>query len=454
MSSQGSIGVVEREKLERTSTELLQQLIRFNTVNPPGNEGVAQAFIQQLLEEHGFTCEILAKDPARPNLIASLKAPSGADGPTVALLTHIDTVLANAEEWQVDPWSGEIKDGCIWGRGAQDMKGQAAAEIAAAIELVKAGWVPEHGELKIIVTADEEAGGIYGARWLCAEHPEKVRCDYALNEGGGNQFTYEGQRYFRVGCAEKGFSRFRIITHGVAGHASMPRLGENALLKLAPLIERMAHAQPDYDLTAEPRAILTALFGEDPGERPAQEKLDAMLAEIRARDERLFVLLEPTMGVTLTPTMISASQKLNVIPDRAEVRVDCRVPPGLGRDVAERRAREVIGEGDYELDFDEGAIGNASTHDSPLMELIEDWITGVDPDALAVPSVLPGFTDSRWFREAFPECVAYGFFPQLEMEMYDSDPLMHAADERIPISDLTLATEFFSVALTKLLGAR
>jgi acetylornithine deacetylase/succinyl-diaminopimelate desuccinylase-like protein len=445
--------VVDLARLEHTSTELLQQLIRFNTVNPPGNEAVAQAFIQGLLEDNGFTCETLAKDPGRPNLIASLKAPSGADGPTVALLTHIDTVLANADEWQVDPWSGEIKDGCIWGRGAQDMKGQAAAEITAAIELVKAGWAPASGELKIIVTSDEEAGGNFGARWLCEHHPEKVRCDYALNEGGGNQFTFRGKRYFRVGCAEKGFSRFALITHGVAGHASIPRLGENALLKAAPFLQRMADNQPDYDLTAEPRAILTAVLGEDPGESPTQEKLDAMLAEIRAEDERFFVLLEPTLGVTLTPTIASASEKINVIPDRAEIRVDCRVPPGFTKELAERRAREVIGEGDYELQFAESAVGNGSAHDTPLMDLIEDWVAGVDPDAQAVPSVLPGFTDSRWFREAFPDCVAYGFFPQIEMEMYDSDPLMHAADERIPIKDLTLATEFFTVALTKLLGS-
>lgn len=444
--------MVDQARLQQTSTELLQQLIRFNTVNPPGDEAVAQAFIQELLEAQGFSCETLARDPERPNLIATLNAPSGSDGPILALLTHIDTVLANPDEWQVDPWSGEIKEDCIWGRGAQDMKGQAAAELAAAIELVKAGWAPAHGALKIIVTADEEAGGQYGARWLCEQHPDKVRCDYALNEGGGNQFIYDGRRYFRVGCAEKGFSRFSLITRGVAGHASIPRLGENALMKIAPFIDAMAKRQPDYDLTAEPRAILTALIGEDPGESPSQETLDRMLTEIRAKDERLFVLLEPTLGVTLSPTMIRASQKINVIPDRAELRVDCRVPPGLGQELAERRAREVIGDGDYELEFDEGAIGNGSAHDTPLMALINDWVATVDPAAHTVPSVLPGFTDSRWFREAFPDCVAYGFFPQIEMQMYDSDPLMHAADERIPIRDLTLGAEFFAHAVERLLS--
>ncbi len=439
-------------RLEQTSTELLQQLIRFDTVNPPGNEAVAQAFIEGLLEENGFEVELLARDPKRPNLVATLPAPSGADGPTLALLTHIDTVLANPAEWEVDPWSGEIKDGCIWGRGAQDMKGQAAAEIAAATELVKAGWRPESGALKIIVTADEEAGGGYGAKWLCEEHPEKVRCDYAINEGGGNQFVYEGRRYFRVGCAEKGPCRFTLTTHGAAGHASMPRLGDNALLKLAPLIEKLAGAQPDYDLTAEPRAILTALLGDDPGESPTQEQLEEMVARVRASDERLFALLEPTLGVSLTPTIVSASEKINVIPDTASVKVDCRVPPGHGPELAERRARELLGEGDYEISFREAAIGNGSPHDTKLMTLIKDWVATVDPQAQAIPSVLPGFTDSRWFREAFPDIVAYGFFPQIEMEMYDSDPLMHAADERIPIRDLTLATEFFAHAVPKLLA--
>lgn len=440
---------IDSTRLEQASTELLQRLIRFNTVNPPGDEREAQEFIKQLLEQNGFECEILALDDARPNLIATRD--SGKSGPVLALMTHIDTVLANADDWQVDPWSAEIRDGCIWGRGAQDMKGQAAAELAAATELAKAGWAPEAGALKIIVTSDEEAGGIYGARWLCEQHPEKVRCDYALNEGGGQQFSFRGKRFYRVGCAEKGFSRFRIITHGIAGHASIPRLGENALLKLAPLISRMDGRQPDYDLTAEPRAILTALLGEDPGENPDQQTLERMLAEIREQDERLFVLLEPTLGVTLTPTIVRASEKLNVIPDRAEVRVDCRVPPGLGGDLAERRAREVIGEGDYELEFDEGAIGNSSAHDSPLMELIREWVPTVDPDAEAIPSVLPGFTDSRWLRNAHPDVIAYGFFPQIEMEMYDSDPLMHAANERIPVRDLTLATEFFATAIERLL---
>lgn len=442
--------MTDRAKLETTATALLQRLIRFNTVNPPGAEAEAQHFIKAELEEAGFAVELLALDAARPNLIATL-GPTGGDagsGPTLALLGHVDTVLADPAEWRHDPWSGEIHDGCVWGRGAQDMKGQVAAELAAAIELTRAGWRPKTGTLKIIVTADEEAGGGHGARWLCEQHPETVRADVIINEGGGQMFVYEGKRYFRVGCAEKGFSRFNIVTRGKAGHASLPRMGENALLKLAPLLEKLATNQPACDLTAEPRAILKALFG---GE-PTNDDVPELLQRIEDTDPRLAILLEPTLGVTLTPTMTEASAKVNVIPARAAVRVDCRVPPGFGADHAELRAREVLGEGDYELEFAESAIGNASAHDTPLMDAIKRWVAQTDPDAQAIPSVLPGFTDSRWFRDTFPDCVAYGFFPQMTMDMYESDPLIHSADERIPIDDLTLAAEFFSYAINELLG--
>lgn len=444
--------MLDRDKLGAVATELLQQLIRFNTVNPPGDEAVAQHFIKGELEEAGFEVELFALDPARPNLVASLPASTpakAADGPTVALLGHVDTVLADPSEWQADPWGGELReDGCIWGRGAQDMKGQVAAELAAATELARAGWRPETGVLKVIVTADEEAGGNFGARWLCETHPDKARADVIINEGGGQMFVYEGKRYFRVGCAEKGFCRFNVVTHGKAGHASLPRMGVNALLKQAPLLQRLAENQPGYDLTAEPRAILKALFGVD----ATDEDVPELLARIEATDPRLAVLLEPTMGVTLTPTMARASEKVNVIPAKASVRVDCRVPPGHGVELAERRAREVLGDDDYELEFAETAIGNGSAHDTPLMDAIVEWVAGVDPEAIAVPSVLPGFTDSRWFREAFPDCVAYGFFPQMKMDMYESDPLIHSADERIPVEDLTLAAEFFDFATRKLLG--
>src|SRR5829696_4941331 len=152
--------VPERERLERRTTELLQRLIQFNTVNPPGNEQAAQEWLRGLLEDAGFECELLSAVEGRPNLVARLTGRS--DGPTLGYMGHVDTVLADPDDWSVDPWSGEVKDGCVWGRGALDMKSQVAAEAAAAILLAEEGWRPEAGELKLIFTADEEAGGMSG----------------------------------------------------------------------------------------------------------------------------------------------------------------------------------------------------------------------------------------------------------------------------------------------------
>jgi acetylornithine deacetylase/succinyl-diaminopimelate desuccinylase-like protein len=158
------------------------------------------------------------------------------------------------------------------------------------------------------------------------------------------------------------------------------------------------------------------------------------------------------LGVTLAPTMARASDKINVIPSRAELQVDCRVPPGLGREHAERRIHEVLGGDGYELEFTEQTIGNSSPVESTLMDAIRDWIAANDADARVVPTMLPGFTDSRTFRAAFPDAVAYGFFPQRHMTLYETAPLIHSADERIDVRDLAYATRFFRDVTTVLLG--
>jgi acetylornithine deacetylase/succinyl-diaminopimelate desuccinylase-like protein len=442
------------------ATELLQQLIRFNTVNPPGNERAAQEYLKDHLTKAGFECELLGAEQSRPNLVARLKAkdgnPANPDpdrthpGPTLCYLGHVDTVLANAQEWTKDPWSGELAEGCVWGRGAIDMKSQLAAEIAAAAGLARAGWRPAQGELLIVALADEETGGALGAEWICNEHPEKVRCDMLVNEGAGSVFEYGGRRHYGVCCAEKGVFRFTVTTDGVAAHASMPKLGENALLKLAPLLQRLGARQPSYELTAEPRAFLSAL-GEDP-EDPA-----GAIARLHAADARLAVMFEPLLGVTFAPTRISASEKINVIPSRAVLKVDCRVPPGFGEDRAKRAIAEVLGpetdpDSPFKIEFTERIVGNRSPIDSPLMDAISEWVSAHDPGAHTVPTMLPGFTDSRHFREAFPDCVAYGFFPQRYQTLPETMALMHAADERIDARDLGFATEFFRDLALRVLG--
>ncbi len=431
--------------LQREATEVLQTLIRFNTVNPPGHERAAIEYLDAYMQAAGFETEQLAANPERPNLVATLAG--DLDGPVMVYLGHVDTVLAASEEWDHDPWGGEVADGHLWGRGALDMKSQVAVEAVGAAALARAGWRPTRGALKLVFVADEETGGDLGARWLTERHPDKVRCDLLLNEGGGSTFQYRGARRYGVCCGEKGIFRFRLTARGVAGHASLPRTGDNALLKLAPVLERLAGGQPGYDLTDPPRALLEAL-GFD-AEDPA-----AAVAAVEAADPALRILLEPLLGVTLTPTVIHASDKINVIPSRADLKVDCRVPPGFGDELALSRLREVLGDAAdrVEIEFTEKVFGYVSPIHSPLMDGIDRWVAANDPEAATVPVLLAGYSDSSWFRRAFPDLVAYGFCPHRHQTLLETAPLVHNANERIDVRDLGYAAEFFADIARDLLG--
>jgi acetylornithine deacetylase/succinyl-diaminopimelate desuccinylase-like protein len=432
--------------LERETTDVLRELVRFNTVNPPGNERAAIEFLADYLRQAGFRTELLADDEDRPNVVADLDARKNR-GPTLCYLGHVDTVLADPSEWQHDPWSGDVVDGFLWGRGALDMKSQVAAEAVAGAILARGGWRPAKGTLKLVFVSDEETGGDVGAQWLTKAHPDRTRCDMLLNEGAGDVFEWDGIRRYGVCCAEKGIFRFKLTARGVAGHASLPRTGENALLKLAPALQRIADAEPTFDLTDAPTALLAGL-GADPND-PAQA-----LERIAAVEPKLLTLVEPMLGVTLTPTMAHASDKINVIPSRAYLKIDCRVPPGLGEDAARRRIDSVLGdEADkLEIEFTEMVTGNASPINSPLMDAIDRWVKTNDEGAETVPVILPGFSDSRWFREEFPECVAYGFFPQRHMTLLETAPLVHSADERIDVRDLGFAAACYTDLARELLG--
>jgi acetylornithine deacetylase/succinyl-diaminopimelate desuccinylase-like protein len=433
--------LTERSLGEQTAS-LLQDLIRFDTVNPPGNEHEAQAFLKSYLEAAGFDCELVGASPERPNLIGRL---SGSDSPSedrrLCYLGHVDTVLADPSEWSVDPWSGALRDGYVWGRGALDMKGQVASEVTAAAALARDGWRPTRGELMVVVTCDEEAGAEQGAQWLCREVPEKVRCDWVVNEGAGEAVDFAGRRYFTLCVGEKGVFRFTLTTEGRAGHASMPKVGDNALLRMVKLLGRLDGRQPPLDRYPEGELTLEALLGRTP------DDVAEALAEVRAAEPELADYLEPTLGVTIVPTMAHASDKENVIPSRCSVKVDCRVPPGLGTDHARARVEQLLGpvDGDvpYILHFDEHVVGSSSVLEGPLAEAIDDFARSQHAPAGTAPLVLPGFTDSHWFRTAFPDCIAYGFFPQHAMTLFETTPLVHAPDERIAVADLELASNFF-----------
>jgi acetylornithine deacetylase/succinyl-diaminopimelate desuccinylase-like protein len=423
--------------LEERAVALLQQLIRHRTVNPPGDERVLQEELAEEFRAAGFEVTLAGRTPERPNLVARLRG--HAEGPVLGLLSHVDTVLANPADWARDPWSGDLVDGEVWGRGAQDMKSQTAAESAAALELAESGWRPARGDLLVIVVVDEEVGGAEGAIWMCENHPELVRCDYLLNEGAGTVIPHGDARLYGVCTAEKGVFRFSLTTHGRAGHASMPNVGDNALPKLAPLLDALATRRPSEDLTEAPIALLSAL---------GLESIDAL----RAVNPALAGFAEPMASVTIAPTIISAGTQINVIPT---LTVDCRVPPGHGLETAHARLREVLGEhadSGYELTWLEEVVGNGSPTESPLMDAIRGWFATEDPEARVVPTMLPAYTDSRIFRDAFPECVAYGFFPQREMTLGEMWPLIHGKDERIAAADVGFAARAYTSIAKELLG--
>jgi acetylornithine deacetylase/succinyl-diaminopimelate desuccinylase-like protein len=414
-------------------TRLLQELIRLDTVNPPGNETRAAELLRDYLAENGVESELYAKAPERANLVARI--PGRGDGPSLLLLSHTDTVVADRSEWQVDPWSGELRDGEIWGRGALDMKGEVAASAVTLASLKREGFEPA-GDLTFVAAADEEVGeGPFGLPWLCENHADAVRSDYALNEGAGERIEIGGRAFYLCATAEKMSSPFRLLVHGRAGHASMPGIADNALEKAAPLIERLAAYRPELQLEAESKALIEAFAGR---EVEAAEALEVA----RGLDPFAAELLEPLLSLTVSPTMISASERRNVIPSVCEVEVDCRLLPGQSQADVEPELREVLGDGDYDLEWIEGRGGTRSPLETPLWEAVSQFVEEIEPGAVAVPVACAGFTDSHWLRESFGT-VAYGFFPMRSMDMQLAARLIHSADERIRVDDLELGLVCF-----------
>jgi acetylornithine deacetylase/succinyl-diaminopimelate desuccinylase-like protein len=382
--------------------------------------------------ESGVESELYAKVPERANLVARLPGRGG--GPSLLLLSHTDTVVANPSEWQVDPWSGELRDGEVWGRGALDMKGEVAASAVAIASLAREGFEPA-GDLIFVAAADEEVGHGFGLQWLCEEHPEAVRADYALNEGAGERVELGGRALYLCSTAEKMSSPFRLRVHGRAGHASMPGIADNALTKAAPLIERLAAYRPKLRLGEETDALVQEVAGQKLGAEEA-------LALARELDPFAAETLEPLLSLTLSPTMISASERRNVIPSTCEVVVDCRLLPGQTQAEVEPLLREVIGDGDYDFEWMEGHGGTRSPLRTPLWDAVAGFVAEADPEAALVPISVAGFTDSHWLRESFGT-VAYGFFPMRTMDTQLASRLVHSADERAHVDDLELGVECF-----------
>jgi acetylornithine deacetylase/succinyl-diaminopimelate desuccinylase-like protein len=413
-------------------TELLQELIRVDTTNPPGNETAAAELLRAYLEESGVACELYAKVPERANLVARI--PGTGEGPTLLFLSHTDVVLADAGEWSADPFGGELRDGEVWGRGALDMKGQVAASAVAIASLAREGFEPA-GDLIFAATADEEVGAGFGAQWLCEAHPEAVRCDFLINEGSGDRLELGGKPFYICSVAEKMSAPFRLRVRGRSGHASMPGIADNALVKAAPMITALGEYQPERRLTPEVEALLEVVTGEKP--RTPEEALE----QARAIGQTFAEMVEPLLAMTLSPTIVSASRQRNVIPAICDVTVDSRLLPGMTPAEQQEIVQGILGDGHYELEVLESHGGTRSPIDTPLWDAVASWVHEVEPEARPAPICVAGFTDSHWFREAFGT-VAYGFFPARVMDIELAARLIHSADERVPVEDLELGVSF------------
>ncbi len=410
---------------------LLQELIRLDTTNPPGHETLAAELLRDYLESAGVECALHARVPERANLVARIRG-SG-DGPSLALLSHTDVVLADAREWQREPFGGELVDGEVWGRGALDMKGEVAASAVALASLAREGWRGS-GDLIFVAAADEEVGDGFGLQWLVDEHPDAVRADFSLNEGAGDRVALGGKVLYLCSTAEKMSSPFVLRVRGRSGHASMPSIADNALVKAAPLVARLGEFTVEPQLIPEVAGFLTALLGDAPAAGDA-------LASARQVAPLAGELIEPLLGMTVSPTKAHASDKRNVIPALCEITVDVRLLPGQAPADAEAALRAWLGPGDYELANVEAQGGTRSPIGGPLWDAVQTFVESEEPGAVAAPICVAGFTDSHWLREAFGT-VAYGFFPARALDAETAARLIHSADERVPVSDLELGVRF------------
>jgi acetylornithine deacetylase/succinyl-diaminopimelate desuccinylase-like protein len=379
--------------------------------------------------------------PERANLVARIRGTG--DGPSLALLSHTDVVLADPAEWQRDPFGGELVDGEVWGRGALDMKGEVAATAVAIASLARDGWRGS-GDLVFVAAADEEVGAGYGLQWLVEAHPDAVRTDFSLNEGGGDRIELAGRAAYLCSTAEKMSAPFLLRVHGRSGHASTPSIADNALVKAAPLVARLGAFRVAPRLIPEVEGFFAAVNGSVP------EAADALAAAAKLSPLAVEIV-EPLLGMTVSPTKAHASEKRNVIPALCEITIDVRLLPGETPARAESELRAWLGPGDYDLVNMEGQGGTRSAIGGLLWDAVSSFVEEEEPGAVVAPACVAGFTDSHWVREAFGT-VAYGFFPTRTLDPETAARLIHSADERVPVEDLDLGVRFLRHAAEAVCG--
>ena len=407
--------------------ELLRELIRFDTTNPPGNETACIGHVQSLLERAGVETRIVARDDARPNLIARLHG--AGEAPPLLLYGHVDVVTTAGQEWAHPPFGGELVDGWVWGRGALDMKSGVAMLVDAFLRAAR-GELQPRGDLILAVLSDEENGGDFGARFLAEEHADLFAgVRHALGEFGGATVHLGGRAFYPIQVAEKQICWLRGRVRGPGGHGAIGVRG-SAMGKLGRILAKLDSARLPVHVTPAARAWIEAMAAALP--RPQslvlRSLLDPRLAELtlRAPSEQLRPL-DRALRNTVSATIVHGGEKINVIPAEVELELDGRTLPGFGPDDLMRELRHLVPELELELvRHDPGA----AEPDLSVLPLLSEILRELDPEAVPVPMLQIGVTDGRFFSRIGIQ--TYGFLPLQLPRGFEFLKLVHAADERVP----------------------
>lgn len=429
--------------LRESAVEHLQALLRLNTMSPPGNEKLAADHIASILRKAGFDeVHVLESAPNRATLVARLRADNPVGRP-IMLMGHTDVVTVEPERWERDPFGGELVDDYIWGRGALDMKGQVAAELAVMLAL-KERNVPLDRDVIFVAFADEEEGGAFGADWMWKHHRDLIDAEFAINEGGGAPIEVEGHRFYGCQVAEKGSTHLRMVVTGTPGHASVP-LDETAMSRLGEALLRLHAWQAPTVFTPTVRTMLTTIadtVGGDLAEtvRNLLARDDVAwddLAKLPFNEDELLTLRATTRN-TAVPTMIHGGQRINVIPGEIVVDIDGRVLPGQDPEAFRAEVQAVVGDlASIEIVSPDG--GTAADAESSFFDAIVETVAELDPGAAVIPTMSSGGTDAP----LIPGVKVYGFFPKLpteRLQLYDG--LVHGHNERVHVDDLAFGTQF------------
>ena len=450
---------VSAEGWERARTETidhLQRLIRIRTVNPPGDEIHVANYLAGVFRDCGIATQLFEPSPGRAALIARI-AGDGSRQPVI-LLAHMDTVNVEAGHWTTDPFGGEIREGYLYGRGAIDDKGMLAANLMTMLLLkrhvVDAG-VALSRDVIFVATSDEEAGGAWGMDWLVRNHPELVRGEFALNEGGRTRIVGGRPLYVAVQSAEKVSHVVTILARGPGGHAAVPLEG-NALTRLGRALAAVAATREPMCLTPVTREFFSALSAvwPDPAEAQAMSDVVSGEGEREQRGSRVLAgvpVLDAVLRNGVSPVMLQAGQRHNVIPTEASALLNVRTLPGQDVEQVVERLRRAIADPQVELSVTErGEDAPASDFASPMFAAIRESVRALDPSLTVVPYLSTGATDSarlrRWGMQAF------GILP-FPMEQGDEDR-MHGNDERIPLTALHFGTQLIFGAIARVAATR